>query len=321
MTGQDRFQEQHGQTWDDLEDALDRLEGGQTVAAPDFPQRYRRLCQQLALARSRSYTPELIDRLNRLVLRGHQHLYGRPLIAPRLMEGLQRTFPRRVREEWRLVLLSTALFAGPMLAVVVLLRFRPELVHTLMDPENLTNIEMMYDPASDRFLQERSAESDLEMFGFYIRNNIGIGFRIFASGLLAGVGSVVFLVFNGLLIGAVIGHLDNIGYASTLYPFMIAHGAFELTAIVLAGAAGLRLGGALVAPGRYSRRTAMSRAAKQAMPIVYGFAGMLVIAAGIEAFWSPRHTLPLSIRYGVGVAMWVLVLVYLAGAGRRNATG
>ena len=78
MRGQDRFVARHSESWDALEMALDRLEGGQTVAAPDFPQSYRRLCQQLALAQSRSYNPALVDRLNRLVLRGHQQLRHRP---------------------------------------------------------------------------------------------------------------------------------------------------------------------------------------------------------------------------------------------------
>ena len=321
MRGQDRFVARHSESWDALEAALDRLEGGQTVAAPDFPQSYRRLCQQLALAQSRSYNPALVDRLNRLVLRGHQQLYGRPLIAPRLLEGIQRTFPSRVREEWRLVLLSSVIFTAPLLLTIGVLTHQPELIHSILDPMTLTNIEAMYDPASEHFLKERSAETDIEMFGFYIRNNVGIGFRVFASGLLAGLGSVFFLAYNGLVIGAVIGHLSGIGFSSTLYPFMIAHGAFELTAIVLAGAAGLRLGGAIIAPGRRSRRAALGEAAKTAMPIVYGFTGMLVIAAGIEAFWSPRHTLPLSIRYGVGAAMWVLVGVYLLLAGRRDAAG
>ncbi|MFT5681943.1 MAG: putative membrane protein SpoIIM required for sporulation [Myxococcota bacterium] len=320
MTGQDRFVARHTTDWEALEQVLDRLEGGQTVAAPDFPQAYRRLCQQLALARSRAYNPDLVDRLNRMVLRGHQQLYGRPLIAPRLLEGIQRTFPRRVRQEWRLVAASAALFVLPLLLTVLAIKLNPESIHSVLDPMMLENVEQMYDPDSEQFLHERSAETDIEMFGFYIRNNIGVGFRIFASGLLAGLGSVFFLMFNGVSIGAVIGHLENIGFVGTLYPFMIAHGAFELTAIVLAGAAGLRLGLALIAPGRYSRRTAMAQAAKTAMPIVYGFTGMLVIAAGLEAFWSPRHTLPLGLRYGVGAAMWVLVGVYLAGAGRGDAT-
>ena len=321
MRGQDRFVARHGESWDALEEALNRLEGGQTVSAHDFPQSYRRLCQQLALAQSRSYNPALVDRLNRMVLRGHQQLYGRPLITPRLVEGIQRTFPRRVRAEWRLVLLSSAIFTVPLLLTIGLLKLDPSLIHSILDPMTLANVESMYDPASEHFLKGRSAETDIEMFGFYIRNNIGIGFRVFASGLLAGLGSSAFLAYNGLFIGAVIGHLDNIGFAGTLYPFMIAHGAFELTAIVLAGAAGLRLGSAIIAPGRRSRRAALGEAAAAAMPIVYGFTGMLLIAAGIEAFWSPRYTLPLSIRYGVGAAMWVLVGVYLLLAGRRNAAG
>ena len=92
------------------------------------------------------------------------------------------------------------------------------------------------------------------MFGFYIRHNVGIAFQCFAAGLFAGVGSLFFLAYNGALIGAVAGYLTERGLAATFFSFVVTHSAFELTAIVLSGAAGLRLGTRLLAPGRQTRR-------------------------------------------------------------------
>ncbi|WP_331351678.1 stage II sporulation protein M, partial [Cellvibrio sp. UBA7671] len=82
----------------------------------------------------------------------------------------------------------------------------------------------------------RESSTNIEMFGFYISNNIGVSFRTFASGILFGVGSIFFLVYNGLLMGAVSGHLTNAGFTETFFTFVVGHGSFELTAICISGA-------------------------------------------------------------------------------------
>ncbi|HVE52285.1 MAG TPA: stage II sporulation protein M, partial [Ramlibacter sp.] len=94
------------------------------------------------------------------------------------------------------------------------------------------------------------------------------------------------------------------------------HAAFELTAIVLAGAAGLRLGHAWVAPGHLPRGEALRAAAREAVVIVYGVVGMLVVAAGVEAFWSSARWVQPSVKFGVGGACWLLVIAYLGWSGR-----
>ena len=86
------------------------------------------------------------------------------------------------------------------------------------------------------------------MFGHYILNNISIALRTFASGLLAGLGTLLVLLFNGVIIGSVAGHLQHIGHGDPFWRFVAGHGAFELTAIVIAGGAGLQLGMKLLAP-------------------------------------------------------------------------
>jgi len=159
------------------------------------------------------------------------------------------------------------------------------------------------------------------MFGFYILNNISIGFQCFAGGLFAGVGSALFLFYNGLYGGAAAGYLTNIGLAGNFYSFVVTHSAFELTAICLSGAAGLRLGHAVVVPGRRSRRDALRHAAAQAVVLVYAVFALLLIAAAIEAFWSSARWIPPQVKYGVGAAAWTLVVAYFVLQGRPPRPG
>lgn len=313
---QARFEARHAAAWEALEADLDRLEARQPASDLNFPVRYRRVCQHLALARERLYTPALLDRLNTLAVRGHQQLYGRRPSMPWLLEGIRRTFPAAVRAEWRLVLVAGLLFYGTFAAMFAAIQAEPSLIYSVMGPEQIANIEAMYDPASEQFLHERAADSDVLMFGFYVRNNTGIGLRTFAGGLAAGLGTLFFLVFNGIHIGATFGHLHQVGFGETLYPFVIGHGAFELNAILLSGVAGLRVGLAVLAPGRRRRGDAVAAAARKSLPIVIGMAVMFILAAFLEAFWSPRHTLPDAVRFGVGAVLWVLVGGYFLLAGR-----
>jgi uncharacterized membrane protein SpoIIM required for sporulation len=154
------------------------------------------------------------------------------------------------------------------------------------------------------------------MFGYYIMNNIGIAFQTFASGLLFGLGSLFFLLFNGLMIGAVAGHLTQIGYGETFWSFVVGHGAFELTAIALAGAAGLKIGWALLVPGRLPRAEALRIAAGSSVRLVGGVIVFLLLAAFIEAYWSSMALASPTLKYAVGAALWLLVLAYLLLAGR-----
>jgi uncharacterized membrane protein SpoIIM required for sporulation len=286
-----------------------------------MPARYRRLCQSLALAADRQYSPALVDRLNELALRGHHALYqNRRRQAQRVLEFLLAEFPALVRSEWRLVTAAAALFFGPLLGLLAILQVYPEFVHYLLAPEQIANVHEMYDPASKR-LGMREADTNVAMFGFYIWNNVRIGFQTFAGGLAFGVGSIWFLAANGVVIGAVAGYLTEIGYTRTFWSFVAGHSSFELLAIVLSGAAGLRLGLALIAPGNASRKAALVAAAKPAVRVMYGAASMFFIAAFIEAFWSPHTAIAFGVKIAAGVAAWVLLLSYFAFAGRGRAAG
>jgi uncharacterized membrane protein SpoIIM required for sporulation len=312
------FEAAHTREWDEFEAFLEKKPA---FDAAEMPQRYRRICQSLALAADRQYSPALVDRLNRLALRGHHALYeNRRRESQRVLEFVAAGFPALVRREWRLVLAASLLFFGPLFGLFAVLQVFPEFVHYLLRPEQIAGVHEMYDPASRR-LGMREADTNLMMFGFYVWNNVGIGFQTFAGGILAGVGSIWFLGSNGVVLGAVAGYLTQIGYIETFWSFVAGHSAWELIAIALSGAAGLRLGLAVIAPGRLTRKAALVAAARPAVQIMYGAALLFFVAAFVEAFWSPLTGVPFNVKIGVGIAGWAALIAYLAlaGRGRRAA--
>lgn len=324
---QDAFEQRYAPEWQALEHWLGGGAGlppplpgtpGAGLNAAEFPGAYRRLCQQLALARRRGYSALLLGRLDALAQAGHQRLYLPPL--PRWQKALRFVtvdYPRLVRAHGGVMLVSALLFFGPLLTWMLVLQVRPEWVYTVFGPDQIAQFESMYDPARDRW--GRESGSDLMMFGYYIMNNISIGFRTFASGLLAGLGSVFVLVFNGVVIGSVAGHLTAIGYGDPFWRFVAGHSGPELTAIVLAGGAGLQLGLALIAPGRKPRLRALTDAGWDGAQLVLGVFLLLLFAAFVEAYWSSISTIPALIKYTVGIVLWVLIVGWLLLGGRRQA--
>lgn len=315
----DQFERRYAEGWSELETLLLALERRRKPAdAERFPELYRRTCHHLALARARRYGPDLEQRLHGLALRGHQQLYRGAAASPwALAEGVRAGFPRRVRRELRLVAACFLLFALPLLGMSLAVRAEPDLVYTVLGPEHVAGFEQMYDPESP---STRGKGGNVMMFGYYVYNNIGIAFRTFASGIFLGLGSIFILVYNGVVMGTVDGHIANAGFGATFYPFVVGHSSFELIAIVLAGASGVRLGLAVLAPGRKSRSRSLREAARSAMPVLYGLTGMLVIAAFIEAFWSAQ-AIPPPVRYAAGAAGWAVVLGYFAFVGRGGPVG
>lgn len=283
----------------------------------DIPQHYRRLCQQLALARKRGYSPQLVARLQVLMQQGHGLLYRTP--SPhwqRALEFLFADFPQLVRSQARSMWAATALFAVPLLGSFLLVQWYPDFIHLLMDNREIAAMESMYDPSSPQL--GRDSGTDWMMFGHYIMNNISIGLRTFASGLLAGVGTVLVLLFNGLTIGAVAGHLQHIGHGAPFWRFVAGHGAFELTAIVIAGGAGLQLGMKLLAPGRRRRIDALVDGGVIGARLCLGVAAMLLVAAFIEAFWSSIAEVPAWGKFSVAGVLWSVVLLWLWRGGRGS---
>jgi uncharacterized membrane protein SpoIIM required for sporulation len=323
-----QFEALYEAEWSELERLLDRVlrrginraGADEEVSGARVAALYRRACEQLALARARSYPAYLVDRLERLTSDGHQLIYRQHdfgLARARTM--LAADFPRAVRAHARYVAVAAALFILPTVAVALAVYSYPEMILSVVSAETASEFEEMYSPAAESIGRVRSADTDWIMFGFYIRNNISVAFQCFAGGLFAGLGTLFFLAYNGAYGGAIAGYLTERGMAATFYSFVATHSAFELTAIVLSGAAGLRIGHALLAPGRRTRSQALVEATRDSAVILYGVVAMLLVAAGVEAFWSSARWLAPSVKYGVAAACWAAVLAYFVRQGRRAA--
>jgi len=326
---QDAFEARYASTWDQYETWIRILSGRRggwrkeaetrTKIGRQFPALYRRVCHHLALARARRYSIDLQQRLNQLALEGHQHLYrSRTAFAGSVARFLLYDFPAAFRRRWRFVLAATLLLYLPAIGMAVAVQIKGDLVYSLLEPHQISQIEEMYDPENKVFGRERESDTDISMFGFYIYNNISIGFRTFAGGLIFGIGSVFFLCFNGLFFGAIASHLTSVGFSETFWPFVIGHSSLELTGIVIFGSVGLMLGYGAIAPGRKRRWHAIRDQAIDAMPLIYGATAMLVAAAFIEAFWSSTTWPPSGVKYAIGAFLWLLLGLYFGLAGRHE---
>lgn len=287
----------------------------------DFPALYRRVCRDLALAIERRYPQDVIDRLNTLALAGQQALY-RP--GTRLWSTigafLAGGFAAHVRRHARIFWLAMAIFYLPCAVSGVATWKTPALIYSVMAPDAVAGFERMYDADRRVIGYERQDDDNLYMFGFYIRNNIGIGFQTFAGGIFAGVGSLAIMFYNGIYTGMVAGYLTARGHGDMFWQFVCGHSAFELNAVALCGMAGLMLGHALIAPGRRRRGDALAVAARDAVPILYGAAFMLFIAAVIESSWSSQAIIPAPAKFAAAACWWLMVALYFLRAGPAAAS-
>lgn len=319
------FEKACGPDWekfDQLVDAVNRKDASlETNATYDLPNLYLQICTHYSIAKERSYSPKLVSMLHDKVHRGHLLLYkSKGRVWWRAIEFILSRFPYQVRRHYKHFWLAAGMFYIPAILMGIACYLNGELIYSIMPEHMVQNMEDMYDPSS-RVLgrtPDRESDTDFMMFGHYIMNNVSIGFRCFAMGILLGIGTIVMLLYNGIAIGGVAGYLTQLGFIDTFWPFVSGHGSFELTAIVICGAAGLRLAEPIIAPGRLSRAEALIVAGRDSVELVLGAAIMLVVAAFIEAFWSSSTYVNIELKYAVALFLWILVLSYLIWAGKKD---
>ena len=317
-----RFEEVYRAEWEELESLFSSLGHGHRASLEGQGDRaaalYRRACGQLALARARAYPAYLVDRLERLTTEAHQAIYAHRTSGwGALWRLISKEFPEAVRAQSRYVGAATVIFLAPAIAVGALVARTPEMILAVIDADTASSFEQMYGPSAESIGRLRDASTDWMMFAYYIRNNVGIGFQCFAGGLLAGLGSIFFLAYNGAFSGAIAAYLSGRGLQSTFFSFVATHSAFELTAIVLFGGAGLRVGYALVAPGRATRVQSLVYATRETAVLLYGATSMMLVAAVIEAFWSSSTWVSPAFKYAAAAVCWAAVLAYFTRQGGR----
>jgi uncharacterized membrane protein SpoIIM required for sporulation len=215
---------------------------------------------------------------------------------------------------------AAATFFVPFIGGIIALQWYPDFVYYIIAPETLSKIQSMYAPDAQRLGAGREADTDLMMFGYYIFNNVRIDLQCLAGGIFFGLGTLAALLFNGVFLGAIAGHLTQVGYGRTFWGFVAGHSAPELLGMVLAGASGLMIGYALVAPGRQTRVAALIERGRSAATLLYGAALLTAGAAVVEAFWSSRVTLPFELKLAVGAIIAAITLAFLALGGRGRGS-
>jgi uncharacterized membrane protein SpoIIM required for sporulation len=316
MLPEDAFVAARSRDWNELDALLLKtrqlhdLEGSEISRVAAL---YRALCSDLMRCRGARYSEGLLGYLNGLAGRAHNALYGaRPLRTPGLVRFIARDFPRTLRKHWRFFALSAALFVLPWIVGQVGAMTSTAFAMKVLPAATLEEMARSY---SQGFAGGRAAGAGAGMAGFYVSNNIGIAFRCFATGVLFGLGSLFFLIYNGLFTGTVVGYVIEAGAGANILTFMCGHGPFELTAIVISGAAGLQMGYALVDTGGRTRIGSLRSQSREIAHLVIGAALMLLIAAFIEAFWSPSSA-PAPVKWAASAIFTLGIALYLGLAGR-----
>jgi uncharacterized membrane protein SpoIIM required for sporulation len=279
-----------------------------------FAALYRAACADLALADAYQLPANTVGYLHQLVARAHNQLYrSRRFDFPTWGHELFQAVPRRLRAD-RFLRVALVIFWGLFFFSFELARIKPEFAASCAGKQMLHSERESFSQPLD---QKNGALSSL-MVGFYIYHNTSIGLECFAFGLLFGVGGLVALVFNAVQLGAVFGYMSTVPEWHVFSQFVTAHGPFELTAIALSAAAGMRLGFALIDTRGLSRLEALRQSGREAMPVMAAAMAMFALAGLIEAFLSPSAA-PYAIKAAVAIASASLLFFYIVILGRQPA--
>jgi len=225
---------------------------------------------------------EVIDYLNGLVTRIHGMIYRKPAFHwASVRHFLTAGFPETFRNTLSYTLASVSIFllfvgGGFFLGVS-----EPGFVELLVPEHIIAKVEK-----GDVWFDHLHAVAP-QASSLLMTHNISVTFLVVAAGITFGVGTVYLLALNGLLLGAVAALCFNYGLSLRFWSFVLPHGSLELSAVCIAGAAGLVLGHALVEPGPYHRSEYLSVRGKLSGRLALGCIPLLVIAGIIEAFFSP----------------------------------
>ncbi|HEX9185608.1 MAG TPA: stage II sporulation protein M [Vicinamibacteria bacterium] len=280
---------------------------------------YRQAGSDLNEARSGTANASLLARLNALVGRGYRFVYRRSRgrrLADEARLFFARDAPLAFRRERASVLAAAGAFvAGALLGGLVVLA-HPGQAERLVPPEfhaespraRVERIEASEERISS--LEEAAAFSS-----FLFSHNIQVSFLAFSLGALTLVGGVWILFYNGVLLGAVAASYFADGVSAFFLAWVGPHGALELPAIVFGGAAGLRLGRALLLPGDLSTGAALRRALPSVWRMLLLTVVVLIVAGLVEGSFSQMtaRTIPYSVKIGVAALLFTSLHLWLFG--------
>jgi uncharacterized membrane protein SpoIIM required for sporulation len=280
---------------------------------------YQRVSAHLSHARSAYRDPSLTMRLTTLVTQASGVIYrGRSRPGSAIAEFFAWRFPAAVYQSGRFIAASAALLLVPALVMGFWLG-TSDAARDVAAPDAVREAYVNTD-----FESYYSSDSATNFATRVTVNNIQVALMAFASGVLAGIPTVYLLIYNGIFVGKAAGLFANAGQLDRFFGLILPHGLLELTAVVIAGAAGLRVGWAVIAPGDRSRSEALGTEARRAVLIALGLMVPFVVAGFIEGFVTGRGV-PTALRIAIGVAAELAFVLWIVVQGRaataRGVTG
>ena len=278
----------------------------------EFGLLYRQTAADLSAVRADSASRSLEQYLNGLVGRAHNFVYSGPGVSlGSLWHFFAHGYPRLLRRLLPYVSLATAVFLGTFGLGMLIQLLRPDFAALMLGPAMMDKInhhQMWTDAVLSMKPQAASG---------IMTNNLSVCFLTFAAGITAGLGTLFLLFNNGLQIGTVLACCAQHGMAGSLLAFMVSHGALEIPSILLAGAAGLRVGAGILFPGQLRRRDALALAGSEAVQLVSATIPLLMVAGSLEGFLSPTHA-PVALKCAVGALLFTGLCVWWSEGGRRT---
>lgn len=272
---------------------------------------YQRVSAQLSHARTVYADADLNARLSRVLGEARLVIYRRrsnPWTA--LSNFVTTAFPAAVWHARRFVAVSAACLLLPAIATGVWL----SVSGSTLDASIPTELQQVI--AERDFAEYYRSDAAQNFAGRVTVNNIYVACTAFALGVLPVLGPAGILALNGLNLGVMAAVMHRAGEGPQFWGLILPHGLLEIAAIIVAGAAGLQISWAIIAPGDRTRSTALREAGLRSVVIILGLVACFATAGFIEGFVTPSD-LPTALRVAVGVAAFAAFSVYLVLFGQR----
>lgn len=310
----DRYITEHRPAWDRLAHLARRGRRRSSRLEPaeldELVQLYQRASGHLSHARSAYADPSLTALLTRLVADANAVIYGtRSSARTAVREFVLVTFPGAVWRIRRFVVAAALLTIVPAFAVGAWIATSD----AALDASAPEAVRAAY--VADDFESYYSSRPASQFAAEVTFNNIQVAITAFAIGVLACVPTAGLLAFNGANIGVAGGLFHAVGEWDRFWGLILPHGLLEISAVIVAGAAGLRLGWTLIDPGDRPRMQALTEEGRQAVLVVLGLVGAFVVAGLIEGFVT-GSPLPTLVRVGIGVLVEIAFITYVVRLGR-----
>ena len=305
--------------WARIDELLTRAgrDGVRNLTHPELQELallYRQTASDLATIREDASSRSLAHYLNQLLGRAHNFIYmGRRSRPVGIIKFYRETFPQVFHDTIAYTLAAGAIFWAMAAAALMLSIVHPGFQRYFLGADMMETIERRQMWTHSIVAIKPLASSAI------MTNNLSVSFSMFALGITAGIGTVLELMFNGLLIGVIGAACWQSGMSLQLWSFVAPHGVLELPAIFIAGGGGLLIAKGMLFPGTLPRRASLVREARRAVQLVLGIVPMLILAGTIEGFVSPSE-LPVWLKFSVATAMFLLLLLFVKRKAPEQAT-